>query len=357
VKNAFDSIQHERLVYILENHLGPTKNWRDIAITEWMLLNGRMKKRSRVSFSRSLKPNTILFSRVLNKSPTYSTAQLLLVIQRVLQQRLSVCGKRYTMRNGLCQGGAGPLSTRLCDVYLSAMDHQFLLPITKSLPKDSILVRARDDYLFVSNNRSKALMFYDLLARKSITDKYNIVFNEDKMVTNLFQKLPGLKFLGLSFNFETFAVSPSYHEFLFSSPLTLMKFNFNPKLSQFDSFSKKCCVFTSLKLKSIIFVENNNSFVHLQEIVKNACSVLSLRILSLAIRMSVSSTAVLLVLATVEKKIVNLFLRWTFSSALSFIRYTFWKAVMNAFNPHKTQFPGIYKPLKNFLKYYRHLSM
>ncbi|CAH1401488.1 unnamed protein product [Nezara viridula] len=88
--------------------------------------------------------------------------------------------KKYKIITGVHQGGK--LSAALCEIYYTSLDQNYLLRLS-DFQKGDILLRAVDDYLYISQDSEKINEFLEIMT-KGIPE-YGMIIQNDKTITNL----------------------------------------------------------------------------------------------------------------------------------------------------------------------------
>lgn len=345
ISDAFGSVEHSRLFKLLERWCSKFKNLKELMISEWLIRRGKLRKVSRYSFSRKLFANRVLHSVQYSDRKDISPIFIINVIKQIVSlQSLRIGRFLYRVQVGLCQGGAGGLSPRLCDLYYSGLDGGL-----RSLTSDdqSFLLRAMDDYLYVTSVKSKAMDFHNLVIEG--IPLYNTCFNGKKLVTNLFKEVRVFPYLGLIFDIELLTVEPNFSRYLATSVLYFVKLSYwakDPRLQKDKFFIDRSLNLNTLKLVSIVYENKESDCQFLKKVFVLSCAVQVDRILALALYLKSSVDSLKYVFVKISKKLARVVNKLCPKIAPSFILYSFYQICFHFFHKYDSRFENVTKIIK-----------
>lgn len=167
-----------------------------------------------VSFKEKFR-NAVIVDQVVNQHER--TDNLLQQLKSHLFYNLIKIGKQYYRQTqGISQGSV--LSTLLCNLYYGHMEREMF-----SIHDDELLLRVVDDFLFVSPDRDRAVVFLNKMATGN--EEYNCYVNADKILINFHYvhdkcgKIPCINntdwfpWCGMLFNTKTLNVSTDFSRY------------------------------------------------------------------------------------------------------------------------------------------------
>lgn len=344
ITDAFGSVNHERLFHVLDLFCPDSKHrWTELSFREWVVRGGRLRNVNRTSFSRKLLRSRVLHTRQISQRERQPPSFMKNIIRQIVTLQLLRFGhKLYRLTSGLCQGAAGPLSTRLCDLYYSALDLTYFTPLTRG--GDAVLLRGTDDYLFVTVNRSKAEQFYSTVV-KGISN-YGVMFSKKKLVTNLFDENPVFTYLGLKFNVETLTVEPSYERYKTESMLNYVRLSISgldPSMKTESFMKQRNLNLNVLKFEPIVLKNKYSDLRHFRRVLCDGCIIQARKSLALALYLRPSLELLTLAVTKAGTKLARVVHRHSILVPVQEILYVYWQCVYSVFHRYSGNFKGFTK--------------
>lgn len=351
ISDAFGSVDHARLFKLLDSWCSKFKNCKELLFSEWIVRQGKLRKVSRHSFSRKLHPNRVLHSVKYSNRHIASPTFLINVIKQIVTlQSLKIGRLLYRVQIGLCQGGAGGLSPKLCDLYYSGLDSG-LRSFTSS--NQSFLLRGMDDYLYVSTDKSKVMDFYNFVIQG--IPLYNSRFNAKKLVTNLFQNVSVFPYLGMHFDIESLTVEPNFSRYLTTNVINFMKLSYggkDPRLHKEQFLIDRSLNLTALKLVPIVYENRESNLLFLKKVFISSCCLQVQRILALALFLKSSVDSLKLIFTKISRKLARTVYKLCPGISTAFTLYTFYQILFNAFHKYDSRFTNVTKIIQMQLVYF-----
>ncbi|XP_037526124.1 telomerase reverse transcriptase [Rhipicephalus sanguineus] len=197
IENCFHSVDHEVMLRVVGRAFERTERDARIVACTVVKLNayGRVIKHWRQLFAKDVanmahapESSSPARPRVSSKAKILVAKTCLLPNSKELKQLLRdyltkfhfrLHGKTYSLRKGVLQGGH--LSADLADVYITAMQRQHLRDFGNS--SGELLIRATDDFLYVTSDEERARRFRDTFSQ-GFSD-FGLFANTSKVQTNL----------------------------------------------------------------------------------------------------------------------------------------------------------------------------
>ncbi|XP_050046898.2 telomerase reverse transcriptase-like [Dermacentor andersoni] len=197
IENCFHSVDHGVALEVVGRAFERTEREARVVACTVVTLNayGRVFKRWRQLFANDVttmaydpKNSSPPGRRVAAKAKILVAKTCLLPNMKELKQLLRdyltkfhfrLHGKTYSLRKGVLQGGH--LSADLADVYITAMQRRHLQEFGGA--SGEILVRATDDFLYVTSDEERARRFRDTFSR-GFPD-FGLFSNASKVQTNI----------------------------------------------------------------------------------------------------------------------------------------------------------------------------
>ncbi|BES96100.1 Hypothetical protein NTJ_08910 [Nesidiocoris tenuis] len=251
IADAFPSIDHAKLHEVLTRRLAEIN---PIQICRSMEYNSKGRRKSMLIFTTM--KNRLSKQKVycVSRKKVYTTAYLKAVILQYVKQTYITIDKQtvYLQAKGLPQGCH--LSPILCELYLSDMDSRVF-----STSGDTALIRAVDDYLFITTDASQTEQFLEIV--KTGVSQYNMSFQRAKTVTNARAPIAKFDFFGYNFRPSCRKISPDFANFNDLSGRIFL----SPKMTWSD-LPRRMETVTSLKMHGLIV---DAQYLHKYEILKN----------------------------------------------------------------------------------------
>ncbi|KAH6924208.1 hypothetical protein HPB50_013853 [Hyalomma asiaticum] len=197
IENCFHSVDHEVALAVVGRAFERTERDARIVACTVVKVNayGRVVKHWRQLFAKDIAnmacaPDSSLTPRqsVSNKAKILVAKTCLLPNSKDLKQLLHdylkkfhfrLHGKTYSLRKGVLQGGH--LSADLADVYITAMQRRHLQDFGNT--SGELMVRATDDFLYVTSDEERARRFRDTFSQ-GFPD-FGLFANASKVQTNI----------------------------------------------------------------------------------------------------------------------------------------------------------------------------
>nr|XP_014291837.1 telomerase reverse transcriptase-like isoform X3 [Halyomorpha halys] len=180
IKDAYGSIIHHKLKSIL-------KDWCDGLEDDLILMSfgykGKWGKMKTMKQFLNLIPSAgdkILVCKSGTEKNMHLSELISDIFHYIDNIYVAFSKKNYKLNKGLHQGGK--LSAALCEIYYTSLDHNYLTRLS-DFNKGDILLRAVDDYIFISQDRLKTNEFLEIMT-KGIPE-YGMEIQSEKTVTNL----------------------------------------------------------------------------------------------------------------------------------------------------------------------------